>query len=513
MDDKKARVLLLDPKTGQVIGEADIITDSSTVLYTNKKETVGDFRGIESSTTFNETPVSDILDKLLYPDIEPQVEWVSMTNDYSGLKDQRSKPLNDHTIYYFIEVGTVIPSFILSAYIANRSAEILNVSLNIYKENSTTQTLSVSSGKLPPDSHYIAEFEVPEITDTTTLELVISDGKCVVNPDKYCFEFITPIYNGFITPDILNEEKADLNGDSDFVKTTLQRVISSDNTKKYIIDKSDICQFVRTGLNVITREKLCPYLLVPRSWGSSAIIQCADNIINSAFLIVDVDIVIGSRKYPYILFIMINPAFNNDTVLETIKYKFNLSDEDRHTASILNNNKNTPILTSFAVHNNLPIDDRFTVDTYADLLCINYTYEGLLVYVKDIRTFFKFEKNSWKPACNTVHLIELGSELIDDFGGWDDIAINVISGEIFKKSYNNKWEKWGVIPRTDSNNTSVETPQLRFRREWDVLSTYVKNDNYIDIVVYNGTAYYCKVINCSVAPDTNDSYWGIFAGK
>ena len=65
---EKARVQLLDPDTGAVLAEVDVLTSAPVVSYVNDKKVVRDFRGIEAGESFSEateTSVQDILDKLL----------------------------------------------------------------------------------------------------------------------------------------------------------------------------------------------------------------------------------------------------------------------------------------------------------------------------------------------------------------------------------------------------------------------------------------------------------------
>ena len=62
---EKARVQLLDPNTGAVIAEVDVLTSAPVVAYVNNNTTVRDFRGIPAGTSFteeSETSVQDVLD-------------------------------------------------------------------------------------------------------------------------------------------------------------------------------------------------------------------------------------------------------------------------------------------------------------------------------------------------------------------------------------------------------------------------------------------------------------------
>ena len=103
----------------------------------------------------------------------------------------------------------------------------------------------------------------------------------------------------------------------------------------------------------------------------------------------------------------------------------------------------------FSVQYNAPLDERFYRKTYGDLLAMKYPYPGLQTYVEDINTTFRFEKGHWTPVSTKTHIIESMSELTEELGGWDDVAINAYDGKLWKKRYNNQWERYGDIKFED----------------------------------------------------------------
>ena len=83
---EKARVQLLDPNTGAVIAEVDVLTSAPVVAYVNDNRTVRDFRGIPAGTSFteeSETSVQDILDDILFPYTAPEISFIT---DHEGSK-------------------------------------------------------------------------------------------------------------------------------------------------------------------------------------------------------------------------------------------------------------------------------------------------------------------------------------------------------------------------------------------------------------------------------------------
>lgn len=505
---KSTRVLLLNPDTGEVMGECDILTSAEHVLYTNTKETIGDFRGIPTSTSFSEVPIQNIMDSILYPEIPPQIKTINHSYFQNMTIDERYRPTNDHTIHKFFEIGQTIPSSTLTVYVTNGSVQDFSLILNIYADNQPVKTMTKDI-HLFRDSKEIVTFELPLMTESTTITLGFRPegfGGDIHSEVTIRFQAILPVYTGFIDDKIFSEYKV-ITEDKDMINRCITNAIDSFNISKYVGDITDIEQFVDTT-GYLPSEKFHPFLLVPREWSDRVLIEYSNfNIVNNNFSVKQIEYYVGTTAYPYLLYVMNDVFYSNDPVLYGLKYRFKLSGFEKNLAGVIGKTNNSPLLSSFNMNTEHPIDNRFSVKTYEDLLKIQYKYPGLLCYVQDIKTYFKFDED-WKPACNILHLIETGNELTEELGGWDDVAMNVISGEVFKKHYNNKWEKWNTLQGTADTNGS--TAQFRFRKEWDVLSTYVNDNNFIDIVTHNNKSWYCKVSNCSIEPGTNDNFWKIF---
>lgn len=192
---EKARVQLLNPDTGAVITEVDILTTGSCVSYVNDHATVSDFRGIPAGTTFSEgdnVSVTDVLDKILYPYQEMEIESISTVEGKSVLSD---------TIYYQEKFKT-IPSFTFTSKVKVGNIDTLNFTLKRYNNKTGDVTDINSTIKVTAGSEYLYNQEVTDITDDTSLQLVISDGTTNVVSPTLEFKFIYPMYIGYCDLDL-----------------------------------------------------------------------------------------------------------------------------------------------------------------------------------------------------------------------------------------------------------------------------------------------------------------------
>ena len=108
-----------------------------------------------------------------------------------------------------------------------------------------------------------------------------------------------------------------------------------------------------------------------------------------------------------------------------------------------------PSLTGFDILCKLPMDLRTVVDTYEDLFRIEYPYESLIVYVKDEKTFYQYmgddAEYKWEPTNQQVYLSTSGETPDLSMGQWNDIVIDVTTGNFYKKYKNVRWELIGQI--------------------------------------------------------------------
>lgn len=497
----KARVQLLNETTGDPIGDVEIITAASEILYTNKNKMPQQVGAIKENTVFENTPVSEILDGLLYPYTAPSVSYISISNG-----DIPSSTNKEVTIYK--ESGVYVNPFTFSATIKAGTVSGLTGTLKIYKEDSTVSIFNVAI-ETTIGSSYNIEFEVPELTMDSTLEFSISDGENAVYGPSVNYDFINPAYVGFAPSNVLddNGELTDMDQIVGYFNVVINN--SSPNLKKYITGKTDLYQMIRTDVNYDTKEKLHPCIVIPKSWGNalSVVDMNGNNISKSYAVATNVMLTTNSNvSLEYIVLVHRDSFYNNESILKTIKYNFSVSDGNINLLGY--EGKQIPILTGFDVKYAHPIDSRCVVETYEDLLKIQFPYAGLLVYVKDIRTFFKFENDNWVVTANRLYVVESTGTLTAEFGGWDDVAINTVTGAIYRKRYNDVWELWGTLGT--SGGIAGSGQSLRFRYEYSKIEEYVNNEEYIDLVYYNGSTYYCKETCTGITPSANDSHWGYF---
>ena len=132
---QKARVQLLDPDTGKVVAEVDVLTSAPVVAYTNDNATVRDFRGIPKGTTFKETEeksVQDVLDDILYPYTKPEISFIT---------DNEGNQITEDTILYVERFKEVRPFYINATIIAGDKTD-LTITLKTYDVSTgTTETV------------------------------------------------------------------------------------------------------------------------------------------------------------------------------------------------------------------------------------------------------------------------------------------------------------------------------------------------------------------------------------
>ena len=193
----KVRIELLDESTGNPISEVDAITSSETILYTNPSPMPADVGSIPRGTTFDSTPLKNILDGVLYAYTKPTIkEIITDSTDFQG------SIIEDYTIVK--PKHTTVSSFTYTVTIENGTSDVLSCILKLYKDDNTVnqQTAQVESevGKT-----YNFTFTVPEIIMNSTIEVIVSDGTNNVIGPYIRYRFVDPMYVGFANPDILTD--------------------------------------------------------------------------------------------------------------------------------------------------------------------------------------------------------------------------------------------------------------------------------------------------------------------
>ena len=502
----KVRIELLDENTGNPITEVDAITSSETIIYTNPNPMPSDVGSLPRGTSFNETPLKTILDGILYSYTKPTITQISIENTdfpYSVIEDQTIVK-NRHT---------TVPSFQYSVTVLNGTATTLSCVLKVYKDDATVdqQTAQIATDV---GRSYTFNFTVNDITQDSTIEVTVIDGTNSVVGPYVRYKFVDPVYIGFATPTLLTDYGELIDENLETITAYFEGVIPDVNTDfittRYV-EKSD--QYaVSYDVDFDHKKILNPFILVPQYWGNALAILDSNglNITKSYSLISGVNLNMYEDEVVSYLLYMHRGSFDiNSTFISGIKYCF----EEPEDGTVYPNlseavGKGTPISASFDVQYEVAIDSRFVVNNYQDLLGVKFPYNGLLTYVEDIDTFFRYTRGTWLPTSTRVYVIETSETLTEDFGGWDDVAI-CTDGNIYRKRYNNVWELWGTI--AGSGGEVPQYQQYRFNESYDPTQTYLNNERVVDLVYHNGSTYYCKQ-NCVGIEPTNDGvHWTYFA--
>lgn len=501
----KVRIELLDENTGNPITEVDAITSSETIIYTNPNPTPADVGSLPKGTTFNKTPLKTILDGILYSYKEPTIKEIKIENT-----DFPYSITVDKTIVK--QRHTIVPSFQYSVTVENGTATTLSCIVKVYKDDATvdqhTAQINTEIGKT-----YSFNFTINEISQDSTIHITIIDGTNTIVGPYIRYKFVDPIYIGFATPTLLTDYGELVEENLETIINYFEGVIPDVNTDflttRYV-EKSD--QYATSyDVDFDHKKIMNPIILIPQYWGNALAILDSNglNITKSYSLISGVNLNMYEDEVISYLLYMHRGSFDiNSTFISGIKYCFELPETEEYPSLSEAVGKGTPISAPFDVQYEVAIDSRFVVGNYQDLLGIKFPYNGLLTYVEDIDTFFRYVRGTWLPTSTRVYVIESEETLTEDFGGWDDVAI-CTNGNIYRKRYNNVWELWGTI--AGSGGEIPEYQQYRFNEEYDPTKTYLNNNRVVDLVYHNGSTYYCKQ-NCIGIEPTNDGvHWTYFA--
>lgn len=437
----KARVQLLNPETGAVIQEVDILSTASVISYVNDKATVRDFRGIPAGTSFkeeDEVSVQDILDAILYPYQEMELQSVATIDGKKVTEDtiiykEKFYPVNGFTYSAKIKVGDLNSlTFRLKIY-NNISGEV----------NTLTDTISVVAG-----SEYMYTKEIEEITDDTTIQLTVTDGKNMIVSPSVEFKFIFPIYIGFCdneqfaTTSDAYEPAIDTQNATDYFNTLIA------NKSPYIVKKVVPIQDIHGIIledPIYSHTELHPCILYPNTWHKvESIIDCNDDIITGAYLYNNQLSIKPDNKEVHKVQYTVYAAMDKYNVqlpaVRDVIYQF-----EAGTGSIDYKTIGSPSLVGFDPLNHHPLDLRLEVNTYSELVDIDYKYDGMTVFVLDIHSYFRYDEptDMW---VNTNQEFLFGNTIPSlDIGKSGDIYINMSSGHIYQKYKDIRWDDKGII--------------------------------------------------------------------
>ena len=439
---EKARVQLIDPDTDIVLAEVDVLTSAPVVSYVNDKKTVKDFRGIPAGTSFteaNQVSIQDILDDILFPYTEPEIEFIT---------DNNSNHITEDTTIY-VERFTEVRPFFITANILAGDKDNLTITLKIYDESTGTTTSHETSVKVTPGSVYKYQQSVEKFNFDTKLQITVSDGTSTVASALISYKFIYPVFVGYCdlneilddTGVIIDDAKA-----SNYFNTLIRN--NSPLLEERLVPIQDI-----RGMNISNvlyeSTKLHPCILYPNTWNKVESITDAneDDITGSFMYNANVPIKPDptvTSNVQYTVFANRNEYYVQLAAVGEISYNFIPG-----KGSLDHIEEGVPSLTGFDILCKLPMDLRTVVDTYEDLFAIEYPYESLTVYVKEDKTFYRYmgddAEYKWEPTNQQVFLSTTGETPDISIGQWNDIVIDVTTGIFYKKYKNVRWELIGQI--------------------------------------------------------------------
>lgn len=485
---EKARVQLLDPDTGKVIAEVDVLTSAPVVSYVNDNATVRDFRGIPAGTTFKESEeksVQDVLDDILYPYTQPDIEFIT---------DHEGNRITEDTFIY-IERFTEVRPFYINATIHAGDKTELTITLKRYDVSTgTTETLETKV-KVTPGATYKYQQNVEKFSFDKRFQITVSDGQSTVASPIISYKFIYPVFVGYCNlEEILTTDGAVI--DETFASQYFNTLIRNNSPmiEKRLVPIQNISG-IAINNPLYTESMYNPCIIYPNTWNKLiSITDVNDDDITGSFLYnANVPIKPDSSvtsNVQYTVYANRNKYLVGLSAVAEISYNFQFR---RGSADHIE--EGVPSLTGFDVLCKLPIDLRTVVQSYDDLALIKYPYESLIVYVKDDKTFYRYMGDNanpqWVPTNQQVFVQTSGETPSLDQGQWGDIVIDIKSGIFYRKYKNIRWEEIG---RFINNGTYVE--------KWDPENPQHSTGD----IVYHDDKYWEAVKDTSTEPGTDDTW-------
>ena len=485
---QKARVQLLDPDTGKVVAEVDVLTSAPVVAYTNDNATVRDFRGIPKGTTFKETEektVQDVLDDILYPYTKPEISFIT---------DNEGNQITEDTILYVERFKEVRPFYINATIIAGDKTD-LTITLKTYDVSTGTTETVDTKVKVNPGATYKYQQNVEKFSFDKRFQITVSDGTSTIASPILSYKFIYPVFVGYCNlEEILDTEGVVIDdiAASQYFNTLIRN--NSPMIEKRLVTISNI-QGIAVNNPLYTNSKYNPCIVYPNTWNKLISITDVneDDITGSFLYNANVPIKPDSSvtsNVQYTVYANRNKYLVGLSAVAEIMYNFQFR---RGSADHIE--EGVPSLTGFDVLCKIPADLRTVVDTYEDLFKMDYPYESLITFVKEDKTFYRYMGDDvdpkWVPTNQQVFLQNTGEEPSLDQGQWGDIVIDIKSGIFWQKYKDVRWEEKG---RYVGGGTYVEN--------WDPDNpNHSKGD-----VVYWDNKYWVATKDTATEPGTDDSW-------
>lgn len=435
------RVQFLNADTGEVVSDVDVVTSADCVKYINNNPVIKDGLGFKKGDVID-TDIEDIINRLIYQYYAP--EFVSIEN--IAALSEFDKYISEDMIVYK-EKGSYVNRFKLAVKVMAGSDRLARCSL-IRVQNNVREMVENKPLSLEPGTQSTVEFTIPGFGNDVQYFFELSDNENVVESIKINYEFVLPIYvgyakDGLLGPDVpIDEINAYFNGLITQDNRVEKRLVQINTPQKAFFDI------------VVDRDSLCPFILVPLKWNSLERIEDINGMDITKFFKRNNNIILrtsaDNTDYEgYKLYISRRPADSKAKTryLRDITYTFTYDLDWKDLAS---EGEQTEVITGFDVLTPGPIDSRFVKESYNDLAYIAKPYEGLVVYVKNIKTYYKYnEYGAWEVTNNMTRFYS--GKPSDTMGGKLDISIDIVTGDIYQKNNSNVWELKGNM-RTGVTN-------------------------------------------------------------
>lgn len=429
------RVQFLNTETNEVISDVDVMTAADCVKYINDNPIIKEKLGFKKGESVN-TDLYNLVNSILYPYYPPEfvnIHNISNLPDFGDIFNENKK--------IYKEKGIVVDKFTLGVEVMAGSKELVKCSLVRY-QNNMRNVIETKQLNISPGESSTIEFILPKMTNDTIYFFEISDDQNTVQSSKIEYEFILPIYVGYSKDGLLDptlnidDINNYINGLIDLSDRVEKRLVAINSVQKAFFDVVD------------NDDELCPFILVPLKWNSLIKIVDANNMDITKFYGNNNNIILETNSNNtdyegYVLYVTKRPAdsLNKTRYLRDITYIFT---HDMDWKDLESEGEQTEVFTGFELLTPGPIDSRFVKESFDDLAYISKPYEGLVVYIKNINTYYKYNSfGAWEVIHNSVRLYS--GKPSETMGGKLDISIDIATGDIYQKTNSNIWDLKGNI--------------------------------------------------------------------